>query len=400
MLNTTTLATPKDSALSVSMDNESIVELEDVVTFASILQFLAKDSDTKINLSQDILLNDETIDNIETDILIKDKSKELFLLLDLIKSDEDLEGLLDFIKLDEDLVDLLELVKIDNSLENNLLLNIPITEVVKIKKTLTNIQDKLQTQEVKTLKQLFSLANEKGLDMTKISIKTLSKNDNLNQRDKTILKKEENKIITLQDLIQTSRDRKEVVEIKQENIDYEKDIKSNIIEQYMNTQGDSESSNSDTHGHTTISNINTTTSPDIQKQSQLLDAKSILNLVEDLKEHINKFKAPLMKISLEINPNNMGKLDIEIISRGGSLYLNFNSNQQAIGMIMNNLNEFKNALSDMGFNDVEMNFSSNSQNDSSSDENNEESFYQSIDEVIEEELDDITNFDLKIPIYL
>jgi hypothetical protein len=65
---------------------------------------------------------------------------------------------------------------------------------------------------------------------------------------------------------------------------------------------------------------------------------------------------------------------------------------------MNNLPAFKNALEDMGFNNVDMSFN---QDSNQNDQNNEQQHkYIPIEEAIEEEIEEVNNINLKIPVYM
>ena len=46
----------------------------------------------------------------------------------------------------------------------------------------------------------------------------------------------------------------------------------------------------------------------------------------DLKEQIQQFKAPLTRISISLNPSNLGEIEVTLIQRGSALHINFNSN--------------------------------------------------------------------------
>ncbi len=81
----------------------------------------------------------------------------------------------------------------------------------------------------------------------------------------------------------------------------------------------------------------------------------------DLKEQIQQFKAPLTRISISLNPSNLGEIEVTLIQRGSALHINFNSNPNTMAIFIQNQAEFKNSLVNMGFTGLEMNFSDQKQ---------------------------------------
>ncbi len=102
---------------------------------------------------------------------------------------------------------------------------------------------------------------------------------------------------------------------------------------------------------------------DAQKSSEM-DMKSkmtvakegLKNFSEDLKETIDNYKPPLMKVSMEMKPENLGSVDVTLITRGQNLIVNVSSNQDTMQMFMQNLPEFKANLMAQGFVSLQMNF--------------------------------------------
>ncbi len=79
---------------------------------------------------------------------------------------------------------------------------------------------------------------------------------------------------------------------------------------------------------------------------------------QDFKEQVENYKPPMMKIQLALNPKNLGEVDVTLINRGNNLHVSFTSNtSQTLSLFVQNQAEFKNALVNMGFTNLEMNFS-------------------------------------------
>jgi flagellar hook-length control protein FliK len=95
--------------------------------------------------------------------------------------------------------------------------------------------------------------------------------------------------------------------------------------------------------------------------SKIENAKETLNrLAEDLKEKLKEYKPPIMKMQLQLKPINLGNIDLTVISRGGNLHVQMSATSQVMQMFANNSNDLKDALSNIGFDNVQMNFNSNS----------------------------------------
>ncbi len=111
--------------------------------------------------------------------------------------------------------------------------------------------------------------------------------------------------------------------------------------------------------------------------------KSLNIFANDLKEQIENFKPPLMRIKMTLSPKDLGEVSVSLVSRGNNLQVTINSNINTMAIFTQNQAEFKNALVNMGFTNLNMNFSSN-QNSNNKNQNhqkkqNEESF-QNFDE--------------------
>jgi len=65
-----------------------------------------------------------------------------------------------------------------------------------------------------------------------------------------------------------------------------------------------------------------------------------------------------MKLTLDLNPKNLGSVGVTLLNRGKNLHVQIHSNNQAIQLFMQNHGDFRNALADLGYKDVQLNFSS------------------------------------------
>ena len=81
------------------------------------------------------------------------------------------------------------------------------------------------------------------------------------------------------------------------------------------------------------------------------------NFSSNLKEQVAAYKSPFMRFNITLNPLNLGEVEITMVNRGNNLHINFNSNTQTMNLFLQNQAEFKNSLVNMGFTELEMNFS-------------------------------------------
>jgi len=109
-----------------------------------------------------------------------------------------------------------------------------------------------------------------------------------------------------------------------------------------------------------FNNFEIITKPQLEIKHKIIQAKeSIKHFSNNLKEAIENYKPPISKLSIELHPKELGKVDITIIHRGDNLQININSNNQAINFFHTHQIELKNALVNMGYSGIDMNFNSN-----------------------------------------
>lgn len=259
------------------------------------------------------------------------------------------------------------------------------------------LKDNASTQELTNLKDL----NKENKDLNKDFNKELNKNQgdmqgqnkNLKNNNQNLnLDKNLNKEIVkdTQNLVSnlTQKDFNLNKELKNNNKE-NKDIKQNFFDQKLNFENlnktqvvQNKENNANFNNNTT--NKETFTQEQTKTHSENVDKNSLdelnslvkdLNKVtqnnarnitpketlqyfsQDLKEAVDQYKAPITKLSITLNPNNLGEVEVTLIQRGNNLHINFNSNTNAMNLFIQNQAEFKNSLVNMGFTGLEMNFS-------------------------------------------
>ncbi|EAI7389948.1 flagellar hook-length control protein FliK [Campylobacter upsaliensis] len=94
-----------------------------------------------------------------------------------------------------------------------------------------------------------------------------------------------------------------------------------------------------------------------QNQKIISPKETLQYFSKDLKEAMEQYKAPITKLSITLNPSNLGEIEVTLVQRGANLHINFNSNHNAMNLFLQHQAEFKNSLVNMGFTGLEMNFS-------------------------------------------
>ena len=103
--------------------------------------------------------------------------------------------------------------------------------------------------------------------------------------------------------------------------------------------------------------VKSTQKQELSTKQTLTPKESLGQFASDLKEKIEAYKPPVMKVELALNPRNLGEVDVTILTRGSNLHVNISSNSNTMTLFTQNQAEFKNALVNMGFTQLEMNFS-------------------------------------------
>jgi len=132
---------------------------------------------------------------------------------------------------------------------------------------------------------------------------------------------------------------------------------------------------------------------------QVIAPKESLNqFASDFKEKVEAYKPPIMKVELALFPKSLGEVDVTLLTRGNNLHVNISSNTTTMTLFTQNQAEFKNALINMGFTNLEMNFSDQRHKEQQhNSKNNGTSFF---DDTSEEALADTTSIELVVPRYV
>lgn len=293
-------------------------------------------TDTKNTLKN--IKNDEFAKNLTEELNIKDKKNQDNLnkdnnLKDLNKESKDLNK--DFNK---------ELNK--NQEKNNL--------------NQENIQD--QNKNLKNNDQNLNLDKNLNKEIVKDTQNLVS---NLTQKDFNLNKEPKNNNKENKDIKQNFFDQKlnfenlnktQVVQNKENNANFNNNTtnKETFTQEQTKTHSENIDKNSLDELNSLVKDLNKVT----QNNARNITPKETLQYFsQDLKEAVDQYKAPITKLSINLNPNNLGEVEVTLIQRGNNLHINFNSNTNAMNLFIQNQAEFKNSLVNMGFTGLEMNFS-------------------------------------------
>ncbi len=99
-----------------------------------------------------------------------------------------------------------------------------------------------------------------------------------------------------------------------------------------------------------------------QLGSKLFDARETMrHFAHNLRNEIQNYKPPLTKITLELQPANLGSVEVSIISQGKNIQIQLNASQNTLNLFIQNQSDLRTALSQIGYDNVAMSFSNGSQ---------------------------------------
>lgn len=223
-----------------------------------------------------------------------------------------------------------------------------------------NIQD--QNKNLKNNDQNLNLDKNLNKEIVKDTQKLVS---NLTQKDFNLNKEPKNNNKENKDIKQNFFDQKlnfenlnktQVVQNKENNANFNNNTtnKETFTQEQTKTHSENVDKNSLDELNSLVKDLNKVT----QNNARNITPKETLQYFsQDLKEAVDQYKAPITKLSITLNPNNLGEVEITLIQRGNNLHINFNSNANAMNLFIQNQAEFKNSLVNMGFTGLEMNFS-------------------------------------------
>lgn len=248
---------------------------------------------------------------------------------------------------------------------------------IKYTKNIKNISknDKLNDIELINLTQNPNLKKEIK-NKEKVDFKEILKNEKLTTSEDSFSKKISSVLENSKDLKTELTNTKNIQNLQNQN----QDLKINL-ENLLNTQEKQLKTDKNTQNTDSFSDIFKSTKEVIKDEkdhseenlnsyvkemnrvsnnfvkNQNIPMKETFNdFAQEFKEKLESYKAPITRFSITLNPHNLGEVEVTLVQRGSNLNISFNSNQNTLNLFMQHQAEFKNALVNMGFTNLEMNF--------------------------------------------
>lgn len=205
-----------------------------------------------------------------------------------------------------------------------------------------NLDKNLNKEIVKDTQNLVSNLTQKDFN--------LNKEPKNNKENKDIKQNFFDQKLNFENLNKT-----QVVQNKENNANFNNNTnKETFTQEQTKTHSENVDKNSLDELNSLVKDLNKAT----QNNARNITPKETLQYFsQDLKEAVDQYKAPITKLSITLNPHNLGEVEVTLIQRGNNLHINFNSNTNAMNLFIQNQAEFKNSLVNMGFTGLEMNFS-------------------------------------------
>lgn len=292
-----------------------------------------------------------------------------------------------------------------------------INEKVEVKKT---------TNEVKISENIKEIPKEAIVSKENVAVK-IAENTKEMPKEKVIAKKEEKIEIKKEETeevvlkensstrmsetkIETATTKRGFTEALLQGLKIEREeVQTKVVQPSLQTntqekQNNNETTQSDvseikTENITTKQEIKITTKQEVPTKQTGVTRETFSSFADDLREKIENYKPPIMKVQMALNPKALGEVDVTIVTRGNNLHVNITSNTNTMSLFTQNQAEFKNSLVNMGFTNLEMNFTDN-KGSNQDQQKNSKSSHQEWDEGIEEVEELTNNIELIVPQYV
>lgn len=141
-----------------------------------------------------------------------------------------------------------------------------------------------------------------------------------------------------------------------------KESKENNLQPISFKENKNEIKNEDSIKPNLQNSLNVTSVGKLSDNRQTNDIKeTIQNFTSRLKQEITNYKPPLSKVTIELSPANLGSIEINITHQGKNIQVQLNANQNTVNLFVQNQSDLRNALNQIGYENVTMSFSNGSQ---------------------------------------
>ncbi|AJC93296.1 flagellar hook-length control protein [Campylobacter subantarcticus LMG 24377] len=257
-------------------------------------------------------------------------------------------------------------------------------------KFIEKIQDNKEIKDIKNINkndklndiELINLAQNSNLkkeikDKEKIDFKEILKNEKLITGEDSFSKKISSVLENSKDLKAELTNTKNIQNLQNQNQDLKINLENLLNLQEKQLKIEKNTQNTDSFGdifkntkelvkddsdhneenlNSYIKEMNRVSNNFVKNQN--IPMKETFNdFAQEFKEKLESYKAPITRFNITLNPHNLGEVEVTLIQRGSNLNIHFNSNQSTLNLFIQHQAEFKNALVNMGFTNLEMNFS-------------------------------------------
>lgn len=135
---------------------------------------------------------------------------------------------------------------------------------------------------------------------------------------------------------------------------------------------------------------------------KIVESKQLIqHMAQNIKESMENYRPPFTKITMQLNPQKFGEMEVTLVQRGNNVHINISANTTALTVMMQNAHELKAQLSTHGLGDASMNFSSHQQQQENHHRReNAHSAYEKFQEYEDEFTEVATALEIIVPRYI
>ena len=384
-----------DTVLVKNAENDNMKEsLEDEKTILNLdekidLEDIESNKDIKFLMQSDVKFKDEIVKEVKNIIQSKIKQQNILLSKNDIKEFKKIDNIKDLLKFADKKGLNIKNIKfeIPKEIRNNKLFknfidktdnrkHINTKNILEKKQTIQITTNNSQTKSTNKL-QIITNNSQKAINTepTNISLENVlnKKEIKTNQKDKN--SKKIDNIVAKDKSVNSTKISKNIDNIFQNKITQPQTEKKDIhINQTKTPKLQKEINLSDLISNNTDitkkevkkkakisqNNINLNQTPINEIKAKSIQAKqTIESFKNNLDEAIKNYKPPISKVDIELNPKNLGKVEVSIIQRGNNIQVHMNTDQSNVALFQTHQAEFRQALANIGFSNIDMSFNSN-----------------------------------------
>jgi flagellar hook-length control protein FliK len=101
--------------------------------------------------------------------------------------------------------------------------------------------------------------------------------------------------------------------------------------------------------------------------------QSMRHFAIDLKEAAESYKPPFTRVTMKLNPERLGEVEVTLVQRGNNVHVNIQSNNaSSVAFLAHNATELKAQLAGQGITNATMNFMSGGENQQQNPQNQQQ----------------------------